>query len=65
MAKLQAAMTFDEIAEDMHTTRQNVWHAYNSGMRKLRTRYPHSLEYIALLQLDLERMRDQRRGVEG
>lgn len=30
------AMSFEEIAEKMGTTRGNVWDAYLKGMRKLR-----------------------------
>lgn len=49
-----AAMTFDEIAAELGTTRQNVSMLYESGMRKLASR-PHVMR--KLLELARERQR--------
>ena len=47
----EAAMTIDEIAEAMGTTRQTVWHLYARGLEKIRlelSRNPR--RYAALVQ---------------
>lgn len=41
-----AAMSFQEIAEVLGTTNQNVWDAYRRGITKLRKYHPRTLERL-------------------
>jgi DNA-directed RNA polymerase sigma subunit (sigma70/sigma32) len=59
MATPRAAMTFTDIAKAMNTTKQNVFHAYTSAMRKLRSR-PEALDNLVDLQQELDYYRAQR-----
>jgi transcriptional regulator len=52
-------MTFDEIADALGTTRQNVWLIYVSAMRKLKAR-PHSMQRLLETAGALDKERDSR-----
>lgn len=63
IARHQAAMTFDEIAQALGTTRQNVWFIYARAIRKLR-RHAQACASLRELGGELEACRAQRGRVE-
>jgi transcriptional regulator len=69
MAKLTtvstgSGMTFDEIAEAMGTTRQNVWYIYVRAMNKLRAR-PETLRKLQKISEALDKERNGRQRAAG